>query len=374
MTSPGRFWAILPEPAIHTVRMTREITPLQDAVALFRLWRLLREVQPDLVHAHTPKAGLLAMLAALFARTPARIYHLHGLPLATATGARRILLMLAERTTCLIAQRVIAVSPSLRATALAERLCPPEKIAVIAGGSANGVDASRFRPQPEAVRLAARAQHGIPPDAIVVGFVGRLAREKGLGELATAWAALREEVPALHLLVVGDAERHEAVPAHVTAALEADPRVHCTGLDLDTPRLYAAMDVVALPSYREGFSSVALETAAMALPIVATRVGGCVEAVLDGVTGTLVPARDPAALRKALLRYAGDALLRARHGQAARRRVLAEFSQERIWEAIAAEYDALLERAGVAAMVGPRAMPRDGAPAAVPALGAEEHG
>ena len=268
---------------------------------------------------------------------------------------------------------MIAVSHSLRALALAERLCAPEKIAVIAGGSCNGVDASRFRPQPVALRVAARAQHGIPADAIVVGFVGRLAREKGLGELATAWESLREEEPALHLLLVGQAEPHEAVPAHVTAALEADPRVHFTGVDLDTPRLYAAMDVVALPTYREGFPNVALEAAAMALPIVATRVPGCVDAVLDSVTGTLVPARDPAALREALLRYVQDAALRARHGQAARRRVLDEFRPERIWEAIAAEYDALLARAGVAAEQ-PRAATRGAAREPVATLGAREHG
>ena len=375
VSSPGRLGPFASEPvALHTVRMTREITPLRDLGALYQLWQLLRTLQPDIVHAHTPKGGLLGMLASFLARTPARVYHLRGLPLATATGPRRALLRLTEWTSCRLAHRVIAVSNSLRALALGERLCPPGKIAVMAGGSGNGVNAARFRPQPEPIRLGARGQHRIPPDAIVVGFVGRLAREKGLCELAEAWGALRAELPALHLLLVGAAEPHEAVPAHVTAALRADPRVHFTGVDLDTPRLYAAMDVVALPTYREGFPNVALEAAAMALPIVATRIPGCVDAVLDGITGTLVPARDPRALREALARYAGDALLRARHGQAGRRRALAEFSQERIWEAIAAEYDALLARAGVAGERPPGAPRGVAPPPTMPAAGAEEHG
>jgi glycosyltransferase involved in cell wall biosynthesis len=106
------------------------------------------------------------------------------------------------------------------------------------------------------------------------------------------------------------------------------------------------MDVVALPTYREGFSNVALEAAAMALPIVASRVPGCVDAIEDGVTGTLVPARDSAELSRALVRYLEHPELRSRHGAAARERVLAEFRPEQIWEAIAAEYRALLaERA-----------------------------
>jgi glycosyltransferase involved in cell wall biosynthesis len=124
----------------------------------------------------------------------------------------------------------------------------------------------------------------------------------------------------------------------VVAGLRADPRVHLTGVEWDTPPLYAAMDVVALPTYREGFPNVALEAAAMALPIVATRVPGVVDAVQDEVTGTLVAPRDAAALAGALQRYLGDPALRDRHGQAARRRVLAEFRREAIWEATAAEY------------------------------------
>jgi glycosyltransferase involved in cell wall biosynthesis len=329
---------------VHAVAMTRAISPLRDLRALWELWRLLHDLSPDVVHAHTPKGGLLGMIAAALARVPVRVYHVRGLPFVTASGWRRRLLVAAEWTSCALAHRVLAVSHSMRAIAVEEGICPPEKIAVLAGGSGNGVDATgRFVPQPTAVRREARARLGIPPDALVIGFVGRVVREKGAVELATAWRALREAQPRAFLLVVGRLDAEDAIPTEVRAELERDARVRLTGVDPNTPPLYAAMDVVALPTYREGFPNVALEAAAMALPIVATSVPGCVDAVVDGTTGTLVPARDAGALRDALLRYLVDGALRAAHGAAARQRVLARFRREAIWAALAGEYVSLLE-------------------------------
>jgi glycosyltransferase involved in cell wall biosynthesis len=328
--------------SVEAIAMRRAITPVHDLVALYRLWRMLRHARPDIVHSHTPKGGLLGMMAATLARTPVRVYHIRGLAFVTESGFRRRLLRLTEWISCALAHRVVAVSHSMRSIAVDEGLCPREKIKVLLGGSGNGVDATgRFKPLTESLRVAARAEHGIPEDALVVGFVGRLARDKGIVELAAAWKRLREELPGLHLLVVGWNELEPGLAA-LWGALHSDPRVHLTGPQSDMPRLYAAMDVVALPTYREGFPNVALEAAAMRLPIVATSVPGCVDAVRDGVTGTLVPARDVEALTEALHLYLSAPSLRASHGEAGRRRVLAEFRREAIWEAIAAEYRDLL--------------------------------
>jgi glycosyltransferase involved in cell wall biosynthesis len=330
---------------VHPVPMTRAITPFADLLALWRLCRVLRRVRPDIVHAHTPKGGLLGMLAAYFCRAPVRIYHLRCLRYESAAGASRQLLRFCEWLTCLLAHRVISVSHSLRNIVIKEGLCGADKVTVLIGGSGNGVDATgRFKPMEESVRLATRARLQIPPDALVIGFVGRLGRDKGIVELADAWKLLRESDSRLHLMFAGEVEAVNPVPPGTVAALRADPRVHFTGWDWNTPPLYAGMDVVALPTYREGFPNVALEAAAMALPIVATAVPGCVDAIQDGITGLLVPPRDPAALAAALHRYLVDPTTRARHGAAGRRRVLAEFRREAIWEAIAAEYRQLLAR------------------------------
>lgn len=333
------------------VNMSRRITPLQDLFAFFQLYRQIRCLHPTIVHCHTPKAGLLGMLAATLAGVPVRIYHIHGFPFMTATGWKRAFLKWSESISCALSHQVLCVSHSVREIALAEGICPPAKIKVLLEGSCNGVDAlCRFNPT--RVGTAARSEIwrslGIPPGASVIGFVGRLARDKGFVELTEAWKRLRVKFPDLHLMVVGPPDERDPIPIEVERFLRGDPRVHMTGAVDDPAPMYAAMDVVVLPSYREGFGNTLLEAAAMQVPVVATRIPGCVDAVVDGVTGTLVPARDADLLADAISQYLRQPLLRVKVGKAARERVLRAFSQERMWEAVYAEYVRLLrDRVGL---------------------------
>lgn len=333
------------------VEMSRRITPLRDLRALRGIVRVLRQIRPDIVHAHTPKGGLLGLIAAWLAGVPVRIYHMRGLPLMQASGGKRALLRWTERVSCSLAHRVISVSHSLREVAIREGLCPPEKLRVLAGGSGQGVDAE-LRFNPARLRSHAgrevRGRFGIPDGAPVLGFVGRLVRDKGVVELEAGWQRLRAEYPDLHLLLVGPFEPQDPIPAEVRRRLESDARVHLTGMDWETPRYYAAMDLLVLPTYREGFPNVPLEAAAMEVPVVATRIPGCMDAVEDGVTGTLVPVRDVNSLALALRRYLDDPALRRRHGAAGRARVLRNFRQEEIWEAMYQEYLSLLAVRGLA--------------------------
>jgi glycosyltransferase involved in cell wall biosynthesis len=351
LSSPGDMlddFAAREKVSVHGLPMARRITPLRDVATTARIWRWLRRVRPDIVNAHTPKGGLLGMIGAWLARVPVRVYHMHGLPLMTATGPRRLLLRWAEQVSCLLAHQVICVSPSLRAAAIAEGLCPARKMKVLHHGSINGVAAeSAFDPERlgAETRAATRRRLGIPLDAEVIGFVGRVVVDKGMIELVRAWQDLRVERPGLHLLVVGPFEEQDPLPAEIEQLLREDARVHLTGMIVDTPPMYAAMDVVVLPSYREGFGIVAIEAAAMELPMVATEVPGCVDAVENGVTGTLVPVRDSAALTDACRRYLADPALRRRHGRAGRRRVLREFRQEDVWGNLYEEYMRLIDAA-----------------------------
>jgi len=255
--------------------------------------------------------------------------------------------MWSERISCGLADQVLCVSSSIRQLAMDSRLCRPEKIAVLARGSGNGVDAaqkfndSNISPY---LREETRRRCNIPPDALVLGFIGRIVRDKGIIELAGAWKELREEFPDLHLLLVGPHEPQDPIPAEIDRMLQSDPRVHFLGEVSDIPPFYAVMDVLALPTYREGFPNVLLEAAGMKVPVVATRVTGCADAVQDGVTGMLVPPCDAVRLAGALRTYLHDGELRHRHGAAARDRVLREFRPEGIWEALYEKYLELLEK------------------------------
>ena len=348
LSSPGEElekFALREGASPHAVPMLRRITPLRDIVSVVRIWRILRAVGAQIVDAHTPKAGLLGMLAAWLSGVPVRIYHMHGLPFVTRSGFARWLLRWTETIASLLSHRVLCVSHSIRVLAIAEGICRPEKIRVLLDGSINGVDAmGRFQPAKSdgVVRRASRARLGIAEDSPVVGFVGRVVREKGIVELVTAWGALRSEFPKLHLVVVGPFEAEDPLPEPTERVLKSDPRIHLVGLDWNTPPLYSAMDLVVLPTYREGFSVVPIEAAAMALPVVGTRVPGCLDGVVDGKTGTLVPPCDADSLAQAIRNYLRDPSLRRAHGAAGRARVLQKFRREALWAAMRDEYRSLM--------------------------------
>jgi len=353
VSSPGELPAGLAESESvehHPIEMTRRITPFRDIFALSELAHWMRIARPTIVHSHTPKAGLLGMIAARLAGVPVRIYHIHGLPFMTATGYRRQLLRYSERVSCRLADQVLCVSHSIREVAISEGFCPPGKIKVLHRGSINGVDAQgKFDPDayPDTVRSEIRRNYGIPEDALVIGFVGRVVRDKGVRELAEAWTQLRDRFADARLLIVGDFETEDPIPACTQQALRGDYRVHLAGLVWDMPPLYRAMDVVVLPTYREGFPVVPLEAAAMRLPVVATNVPGCIDAVVDNITGILVPAKDPRALRDAVGSYLADPAKRAAHGKSARQRVVTAFRPGDIWEATYVEYRRLMDQAGI---------------------------
>jgi glycosyltransferase involved in cell wall biosynthesis len=300
------------------------------------------------------KAGLVGMMAAWLAGVPLRIYTNHGVAFSSATGWKRTALKMLERLSCGLASHVHCISFSVARLMVAERCCKEQKIRVLAHGSC-GLDAKvRFNPDrvtPEA-RQQVRRENGIPPDALVLGFVGRVAKLKGVDDLASAWQVLKKRHPNLHLLIVGGVDPRNPIHPQTDALLRADSRVHFSGDVADTVPYYCAMDVQVLPSFHEGLPISLLEGAAMQLPLVASRIPGNVEAVRDGVTGTLFPVRDVSALIEALSSYLMDPLLRRKHGLAGRMYVLPNFQRDTVWQAWYQEYLSLLQQAGMSVPYG----------------------
>ncbi|AFY54692.1 glycosyl transferase possibly involved in lipopolysaccharide synthesis [Rivularia sp. PCC 7116] len=330
---------------VKSLSIFRKISPWKDLWTIAQIFKYIRIEKPKIVHSHTPKGGLLGTISALLGMVPVRIYHIHGLPLMTAKGFKRQILWWSEKIACSLATQVLCVSSSIREVAIEEGLCPPNKIKVLLRGSCNGVDAmERFNPKslPSTTRTNIRQQYEIPDKALVLGFVGRLVRDKGIHELVDAWKLVRDEFPSLHLLIVGFFESKDPIFPDAKSVLEEDPRIHLVGKNWETPPFYSAMDLLVLPTYREGFGNVFLEAAAMELPVVATQIPGCIDAIDNNTTGLLVPPQDPVALKTAISHYLLNSDTRLQHGSAGRERVLEQFRQEAIWEALHKEYCRLL--------------------------------
>jgi glycosyltransferase involved in cell wall biosynthesis len=306
----------------------------------------LRSIQPDIVHLSTPKAALLGAIAATLAGVPIRVAFLRGSVTFTARGLARQVYRLTEWLTAALCHEVICVSRSLQDYLREEGILPPGRGRVIQYGMSNGINTTYFQPQPAGTASPFRGSNHqmLRSGRSVIGYVGRLTREKGIEDLAAAWRILREEHQQLLLLLVGDWEEGDCVSHDIRQALQSDPRVFCTGFVQDPRPYYQIMSVFVFPSHREGFPNAPMEAAAMELPVVATRVIGCVDAVQDGVTGTLVAPGDPQALGTAVSNYLHDPELRRRHGRAGRKRVEGKFQPEQIWEELVVNLEGWLQR------------------------------
>lgn len=331
------------------VPMSREIDPRADPVSLVRLTTALRALRPDIVNAGTPKAGLLGMLAARAIGAPVRIYLLRGLRLETARGATRKILGATERIAAACAHDVVCVSRSLEKRVVEGGWVPRGKALVVGAGSSNGVDTERFRRSDHKMEEGRTRLRdiGIQPAAPVIGFVGRLVEDKGVRELLDAFELIRARVPRAVLLLVGGDLGDQVGTTELARRARSIAGVHAIPSVEDITPYYAVMNVLALPSYREGFPNVVLEAASMGVPVVGFRSTGVVDAIADGVTGAIVDQRDVGALAARLGDYLSDPTLAEETGQRARERVERSFSRLVVWRAWLALYRERLAARGM---------------------------
>jgi glycosyltransferase involved in cell wall biosynthesis len=349
ISSPGM--ALLPgserlESQHHETMMRRPIRPVADVISLYRLWRLVRQIGPDLVQTHTPKAGLLGVIAASLAGVPIRIYTVNGLPIRVQSLWNRLVLGVTERLACFLATEVVCVSRSARRFLIGSGLCASRKCRVLGDGASHGVDTEKFSAAVYGAvsRASTRNNYGIPEDALVLGYIGRIVPAKGINELALAWGMLRDKYPQLRLLMCGYGELDHPMNPTILEKLQSDPRVHFTSKRVaDMPPIFAALDINVLPTHCEGLPNVVLEASAMEVPTVATRVPGCVDTIRHGITGLLVKPKDPQALALTLEGLVKDPACRKRMGVAARAFVARRFSADRVSELVLARYKTLLE-------------------------------
>jgi len=306
-----------------TIPIKRKIKPLQDLLALIKLFRIMRRERFDLVFSQTPKAGLLAMMASWASRMPLRIHVFTGQVWATKKGWFRRMLRSLDKLTSTCASEVLVDSPSQRDFLVGEGVITKNRSTVVADGSICGVDTQRFRPNPDAHHRI-RTELGIPRGMLVFLFMGRMYREKGVFELVEAFRSLHANNPNTCLVCVGPDEEG------IAAQLKEREGIFVHDFTNRPEDFFAASDVFCLPSHREGFGLVIIEAAACGVPAIGSNIYGISDAIVDGKTGLLHEVQNTTDLLRCMQQLAHDHNLRTRLGQQARDRAFCQFSKERV--------------------------------------------
>lgn len=313
------------------VPMRREISLAADCRSLVALYKLFRRERPYIVHANTPKASLLSMVAAWATRVPHRIYTVTGLRFETTHGVLRFILKTMEHITCLCATKVIPEGDGVKATLLREHITrkPMEKIH---NGNINGIDLEHYDRTDQVIARAAEIRNGSKDFTFI--FIGRMVRDKGINELVAAFNRLNRQMAATRLLLVGKFEDDlDPVLPETKQMIENNSKIKFVGYQKDVRPYLAAADVAVLPSYREGFPNIVIQAGAMGLAQIVTDINGCNEIVIDGRNGLIIPKQDEQALYEAMRKLATDHNMTARMAASARELIASRYRQQDVWEA-----------------------------------------
>jgi glycosyltransferase involved in cell wall biosynthesis len=280
---------------------------------------------------------MVAMIASFFAAIPDRIYFRHGIIYETSTGFKRILLKNIDKLTGFFATKVVCVSNSVKEISVKDKLNSSGKNIVLGMGTCNGIDTeNKFNPNKDLTKIINGLQnkYKINPTDKIVGYVGRLVRDKGIDDLIHAWLIIKMKSPEAKLLLVGPIEENNSISDYSRNQIELDPSILFTGFVIDASAYFSLMNVFVLPTYREGFPTVSLEASSMSLPVVITKATGCTESIIENQTGLFV-LNDPKDIANKILFYLKNDKVAQLHGKQGRLFVQENFEQTKIWDLIA---------------------------------------
>ncbi len=329
---------------VIAVEMTRKITPFRDLKAVYKLYKIFRKQKPDIVHSHTPKAGTLSMLAAKLAGVPNRLHTIAGLPLLEVTGAKRKLLDVVEKVTYRCATMIYPNSFGLKDIIIENKYTSPKKLKVIAKGSSNGIDTNYFDPAlySDQDNESLRKELNINETDKVLIYLGRLVKDKGINELVLAFKKLCEESTDVKLLLVGIFENDlDPLLPETEKEINTNPNIIFAGWQTDVRPYFAISDILAFPSYREGFPNVVMQAGAMGVASVVTDINGCNEIVSDGVNGLVIPVKNTQKLYESLKKLIDDDVLRNDIASRSRDSITSRYRNEFVWKELLKEYNSL---------------------------------
>jgi glycosyltransferase involved in cell wall biosynthesis len=308
----------------------RRISIFKDLKSLFSLIYFFLASRPSIVHSTTPKAGLLSMVASFIARVPFRLHTFTGQVWVTKRGLYRYLLKILDRLTAALSTFILCDSHSQRLFLLTEKVIHDAKSGVILNGSIRGVDPNRFKPRAD-FRLEIRREFNIPDDSVLILYMARFTVDKGALLMINAFKDLALKSERVFLLMVGpDEERLTPAISKVMSGL--DNRYRLVNYTDSPEKFFSASDIFCLPSYREGFPMVLLNAACSAVPVVASRIYGSSDVVLDNKTGLLFNSGDLNDLVEKLSILSSDLDMIRDFGENARNFAVSNFSERDILE------------------------------------------
>lgn len=325
--------------------MSRKITPIKDVLSVYYLYKILKKEKPLIVHSHTPKAGIVTMLAAKLANIPIRLHTVAGLPLMEAKGIKRKILNFVEKVTYSCATNVYPNSKGLFQFIVNEELVSSKKLKVIANGSSNGIDTSYFDSGniSEVQKEVLRTKFNIHNTDFVFIFVGRLVGDKGINELIQAFSSINDY--NVKLVLVGGAESDlDPLFEETVNEIEKNPNIISVGFQNDVRPYFAISNCLVFPSYREGFPNVVMQAGAMGLPSIVSDINGCNEIIREGENGTIIPVKNIKAIVEAMQKMSSDKAYYEQLQQNARLKIQSRYEQQVVWDALLTEYKSLLAK------------------------------
>lgn len=329
------------EVRVIPLEMSRTITPIKDLSSLFKLYRILKKEKPYIVHTHTPKAGIIGMLASYFARVPHRLHTVAGMPLLEAVGKKRTILNFVEKLTYKCATKVYPNSFGLKDIILENKFADQDKIKVIGNGSSNGIDVSHFDPGLFSTKdnEHLRSSLEIEKDDFVFVFIGRLVKDKGINELVAAFTEINKLHPHTKLLMAGMAEKTlDPLLPETEHQINNHKNIIHVGWQWDVRPYLATSNALAFPSYREGFPNVVMQAGSMGLPSIVTNINGCNEIIIEGKNGMIIPVKSQQSLFDAMVKILE---MNSFNQKEIRDMIADRYGRQFIWNSILEEYKTL---------------------------------
>tara|TARA_B100000902_G_scaffold396646_1_gene458245 strand:+ start:509 stop:1699 length:1191 start_codon:yes stop_codon:yes gene_type:complete len=353
ITSPGkRLKSVRSNEKVdfRTVKMYRRISPFQDIISLFRMYKILIKEKPDIVHTHTPKAGFIGMIASVAARVPCRIHTVAGLPLLETGGIKFLILKLVEKIVYKCAHRVHINSIELKKHIINLKLVKKNKIDIILNGSSNGIDTSYFSKSKisDYMKAELKSELNINNEDFIFCYVGRVVRDKGINELVNAFEVLNNEFKNIKLLLVGQEESDlDPIELDTKNKIQNNINIITVGYKNDIRSYLAISDLFVFPSYREGFPNVVMQACSMEINCIVTDINGCNELINHNINGVIIKPKSVKALINKMKFFFLNQDINNKFSKKGRSNICLKYERLEFWKELRNQYLKLLSSVNI---------------------------